>query len=100
IDPNMIADELGPSISITNITTGQDGMRHVILNATDPSGLLSNTGIGTPPFLVSLQNDGDLIDNMATYIIGSEVVVPPGSLLTACAVDGAGNRACEVFTIP
>jgi hypothetical protein len=100
IDPGVVVDALGPAIQITGIRQ-ENGARYITLDASDPSGILADTGVGTPPFLVSLENDEMVIDNLVKYTIGDEVVVPPGfDELTACAVDRAGNRLCEVFVIP
>ena len=99
-DPNMVADGAGPEIVVSNFRIGPDGLRYVTLAASDPSGLLLDTVIGTPPFVVSLQNDGNVIDNLVNYTMGTEVQAVPGSQLTACAVDGAANRSCVIFNIP
>jgi pimeloyl-ACP methyl ester carboxylesterase len=99
-DPGVVADELGPTIRVTGIRE-EGGTRYVTLDAADPSGILADTGLGTPPFLVSLENDGLVIDNLVKYSTGDEVPVPAGQYaLTACVVDGAGNRLCELFAIP
>jgi pimeloyl-ACP methyl ester carboxylesterase len=101
VDPTLVLDEVGPSPSIVRVRQDPDGTRWVTLTAGDPSGILPDSSQATPNFLVSLENDGQVIDHTRKYTPGTEVDVPADKTeLTACVVDGAGNRACQVFAIP
>jgi len=100
-NPIVVQDEVGPNVSLLRVRQEPDGTRWITLGANDPSGILADSSQGTPNFLVSLENNGQVIDHARKYIPGSEVAVPSDKHeLTACVVDGAGNRACARFSIP